>query len=105
MKSICKVARVISFCIFSNISFHSQTIIPSIFLVEDSLRQYETFLDDGTLNQDWSYFSHIPKSRYYTFRLAFENFVRNKGKTVVELGTTRSFVHGGHPGCNSQIQS
>jgi len=37
--------------------------------------------------------------RYPTFRDAFDTFVANGGQTVVELGTTRSFVSGGYPGC------
>lgn len=100
MKSTSKIANALLLYIFSCLSFHSYTITPSIFLIDDVLNQYKAFLDNGTLNQDWSYFSSIPKSRFYTFRMAFEHFVTNKGKVVVELGTTRSFVHGGNPGCN-----
>lgn len=67
----------------------------------DYLAPYKQFLENGTYdNQDWSSFSVIPKSRYETFKKAFEHFVSNKGKIVVELGTSRSYVHGGLPGCN-----
>lgn len=38
-------------------------------------------------------------ARYVTFRWAFDEFVRIGGKTIVELGTTRSFVSGGVQGC------
>jgi hypothetical protein len=37
--------------------------------------------------------------RYETFLYAFEEFRAVGGKTVVELGTSRSFVRGGQPGC------
>src|SRR5262245_2332079 len=37
--------------------------------------------------------------RYATFADAFEAFMAVGGKTIVELGTTRSFVSGGRPGC------
>ena len=32
--------------------------------------------------------------------MAFDHFEKTGGKIVVELGTTHSFVHGGHPGCD-----
>ena len=65
------------------------------------LEKYKFFLENGTYEgQDWSSFSVKPKSRYYTFKKAFEIFEKNNGHVVVELGTSRSFVHGGHPGCN-----
>ena len=70
-----------------------------------TLKQYKQFLVDGTYGgQDWSCFDIIPKSRYDTFKVAFEHFENNNGKVVVELGTTRSFVHGGLKGCNSDDQ-
>ena len=37
--------------------------------------------------------------RYPTFLYAFEEFRRIRGRTVVELGTSRSFVSGGRAGC------
>ncbi len=39
-------------------------------------------------------------SRFESFSVAFEHLREHGGRTVVELGTTRSFVHGGLPGCN-----
>lgn len=47
------------------------------------------------------YYGRVPLFRYHTFKKAFEVFLAIKGKTIVELGTIRSFVHGGLPGCNS----
>ncbi len=68
----------------------------------DHLAPYEQFLINGTYEgQDWSRFNPIPKSRYETFLRAFEHFEAHSGHIVVELGTTRSFVHGGLVGCNS----
>jgi hypothetical protein len=37
--------------------------------------------------------------RYATLLDALETFIAIGGKTIVELGTTRSFVSGGFPGC------
>lgn len=70
------------------------------------LDKYKKLLEGGTYeSQNWKSFKVLPKSRYYTFKKAFEHFERTGGKIVVELGTTRSFVHGGHPGCNSDNSS
>jgi hypothetical protein len=64
------------------------------------LKQYKNFLECGTyVGDDWV--NGKPKSRYETFKRAFELFEERGGKVIVELGTTRSFVHGGLPGCNS----
>jgi len=38
-------------------------------------------------------------ARYRTFLYVFEEFLRIGGRTVVELGTSRSFVSGGYAGC------
>lgn len=65
------------------------------------LYKYKKFLIEGTyVNDDWSSFKQKPKSRYHTFKKAFEHLEKTGGKVVVELGTTRSFTHGGLPGCN-----
>lgn len=70
-------------------------------IMYSTLNKYKYFLEQGTYEgQDWSSFSVKPKSRFDTFRLVFEHFVKNDGKTIVELGTTRSFTHGGLEGCN-----
>lgn len=63
------------------------------------LEKYKLFLDQGTYE---SFGANVirPKSRHYTFAVAFNHFEKNNGKIVVELGTTRSFTHGGLPGCN-----
>jgi len=48
-----------------------------------------------------SFFGRVPLFRYHTFKKAFELFKAINGSTIVELGTIRSFVHGGIEGCNS----
>lgn len=68
----------------------------------ENLEKFKQFLENGTYeNQDFSQLPKMPKSRYYTFKRAFEEFIANKGETIVEVGTSRSFVHGGLIGCNS----
>ena len=65
------------------------------------LEGYRHFLDEGTYDgQDWSAFPERPKSRYRTLRRALEIFFSIRGRTVVELGTTRSFCGGAYEGCN-----
>ncbi|MCF7852555.1 MAG: class I SAM-dependent methyltransferase [Simkaniaceae bacterium] len=68
---------------------------------EHPLDRYKAYLENGTYeNQDFSHLARKPLSRYDTFKAAFEGFKKNHGKIIVELGTSRSFTHGGHPGCN-----
>jgi len=65
------------------------------------LNKYQQFLERGTYaDQDWTSFSTLPKSRYNSFKTAFEHFEQHNGRIIVELGTTRSFVGGPFPGCN-----
>ncbi len=79
----------------SFLSVHADGVIDSV------LDKYKDYLEQGTyVGYDWSQFEFIPRSRYYTFKQVFEHFKAHNGHVVVELGTSRSFVHGGHPGCN-----
>lgn len=69
--------------------------------IENILDQYKNYLIEGTyVGFDWSHFKVKPLSRYETFKMAFNHFKNNNGHVVVELGTSRSFVHGGLVGCN-----
>ena len=80
---------------------HSFLSLQANDIVNNTLNKYKTYLNHGTyVGFDWSQLPRIPKSRYYTFKMAFNYFEQHNGKIVVELGTSRSFVHGGHPGCN-----
>jgi len=66
------------------------------------LNRYKTYLENGTYDhQDWSKLKRKPLSRYDTFKRAFEEFEKMNGHIIVELGTTRSFVHGALEGCNN----
>lgn len=68
---------------------------------ESCLMPYQDLLEMGTYQGgEVSYFSPLPQSRHATLLRAFEEFEQAGGKIVVELGTTRSFVHGGLLGCN-----
>ncbi len=85
-----KLLAYISFLLFSFLD------------ANELLDPYKDYLDAGTYDgQDWSSFIELPKSRYDTFKFSFEWFEAHKGKTIVELGTSRSFTHGGLIGCNS----
>lgn len=70
--------------------------------LDAALQPYADYLAAGTWEgQDWSVFGGVkPASRYKSFRRAFELFATIEGKTIVEIGTIRSYVHGGLPGCN-----
>lgn len=46
-------------------------------------------------------YKHFLDRRYQSFKLANEEFKKINGKTILELGTTRSFVDGSHVGCMS----
>jgi hypothetical protein len=64
--------------------------------VESILAPYKQFLEKGS----WEA-SPDSLSRYESFKCAFELMEQFDSPVVVELGTTRSFQHGGLPGCNS----
>lgn len=71
-----------------------------------ALDKYRPHLEAGTYDdQDWSSFEQRPLSRYHTLRRAFELFRSSGGRVVAELGTIRSFTHGGLPGCNTDDKS
>lgn len=90
--------KALSFFIFWLVIFSPYAESYSAFILEP----YKTFLDNGTYEgQDWSSFETLPKSRYDTLKACFEHFEECQGKVIVELGTSRSFTHGGHIGCNS----
>jgi hypothetical protein len=85
--------------LFERIDTHANTTS----IAAERLDEYKNYLEEGTYQgQDWSSFSVVPKSRYETFKYAFCWIEKRKKKSViVELGTSRSFVHGGLIGCNS----
>lgn len=80
-----------SFCFATDPTNHIETV----------LNRYKNFLEHGTYFLMNAYTSpRAIESRYYTFKKAFEYFKLCNGKVIVELGTCRSLVHGGLPGCN-----
>jgi len=95
-KNTLSITLLFLFTLVANISHCSQSSAVT------KLKKYKQFLEKGTYEgQDYSHFKVKPKSRYHTFKTAFKHFEENKGKILVELGTTRSFVTGGLPGCLS----
>lgn len=68
--------------------------------IETHLAPYKNFLERGTY-EGFNATQSKPKSRYETFKTAFELIEQIDHPTIVELGTTRSFNHGGLIGCNS----
>ena len=95
----CYSLSILALCASSAVLASQQ---PEFTQVAQVLDQYKEYLENGTYEcQDWSSFRQKPLSRYDTLKKAFELFEENDGEIVVELGTTRSFVHGGLPGCNT----
>lgn len=71
-------------------------------MIETSLAPYKDFLEEGTyVGFDSTQYATLPKSRYETFKAAFEGIEAIDHPLIVELGTSRSFNHGGLVGCNS----
>jgi hypothetical protein len=54
---------------------------------------------DRYCQYDYSHCARDHKSRAYTFEFLWHEMLKRKHPLIVELGTTRSFVHGGHEGC------
>jgi len=63
-------------------------------LMEESLFPYHS------KEEYEKYFGRVPKFRYHTLNYCLNYFFENDFKTIVELGTSRSFVDGKFPGCN-----
>ena len=64
------------------------------------LIKYKEYMDNAFSKKlDFSIYGKVPKFRYNTFKYCFEYFISNNLKTIVELGTSRSFVDGKYEGC------
>lgn len=64
--------------------------------------KYRDYLD-SIMSSAYDYnkfYGRVPLFRYHTFKKAFEIFSEDNSKVIIELGTIRSFVHGGLVGCN-----
>lgn len=71
----------------------------------DVLEKYKELMEPSlfafnTPQEFQKYFGKVPKFRYHTLKCCLEYAVERDFKTIVELGTTRSFVDGKFPGCN-----
>lgn len=70
------------------------------------IEKYKQYMDEGLLkyyseeefNENYG---RVPKFRYDTFKYCWDYFLEKNFKTIVEMGTSRSFVDGKFPGCNS----
>ena len=73
---------------------------------ENSIEKYKSYMDsafDKWVEPDeWhEHFGRKPLLRYETTRYCWDYVLKNELKQVVELGTSRSFVDGAYPGCNT----
>jgi Methyltransferase domain len=66
------------------------------------LDEYKIWMDAATpLKGDIYMFGRSLHSRYYTFERVLQYLMTIENPVIVELGTSRSFVTGGLPGCMS----
>jgi len=70
------------------------------------MKKYKKLMDGAFVpyykNEDFiKFYSRVPKFRYDTFKYCWDYFLEKNFKTIVEMGTSRSFVDGKFPGCNS----
>lgn len=63
------------------------------------LEKYKKYLDAGTVES--SGIDNEAISRYQSFKKCMEFLENKKNKSILELGTTRSFTDGKYEGCNS----
>ena len=73
--------------------------------MSNALETYKNYMDNAhwnytTKEQFEQYYNRVPKFRYDTMKYCWDQVVKYNFKTIVELGTTRSFVDGKFPGCN-----
>ena len=74
------------------------------------MKKYKKFMDgafapyssDEVFTENYG---RVPKFRYDTFKYCWDWVKKKKLKTIVELGTSRSFVDGQFPGCNDDDSS
>jgi hypothetical protein len=74
------------------------------------MKKYKKFMDgafapyytDEVFTENYG---RVPKFRYDTFKYCWDSVKKNDFRTIVELGTSRSFVDGQYPGCNEDNPS
>ena len=67
--------------------------------MENKLEKYKDLLDIGSF-EGLRYDDHT-KSRYESFKICLEFLEKRNNASILELGTSRSFVDGKYEGCNS----
>lgn len=67
--------------------------------MENKLETYKDLLDKGSF--EGLRYEDPSKSRYVSFNICLEFLEKRKDASVLELGTSRSFVDGKFEGCNS----
>lgn len=70
------------------------------FLLENAMKYYAS--DEETIK----YFNRIPLSRYHSFKYCIDHINSKTSlelSKIIELGTSRSYVDGRFPGCNSDV--
>lgn len=73
--------------------------------MKEILLKYKDYMDKAMIHYNSeeeykSYFNRVPKFRYDTFEYCLNHLMDNDLKSIVELGTTRSFVDGKFEGVN-----
>ena len=73
--------------------------------MSNALEKYKNYMDNAhwnytTKEQFEQYYNRVPKFRYDTMKYCWDQVEKYNFKTIVELGTTRSYVDGKFPGCN-----
>jgi hypothetical protein len=71
----------------------------------DILEKYKDLMEESLFpyhpkEEYEKYFKRVPKFRYHSLKYCLDYFFENNLKTIVELGTSRSFVDGKFSGCN-----
>ena len=67
-----------------------------------TLEDYKDYIDRCFRGMDFSSFDKKePLNRYHTFKYCFDFLNKLDSCSVLEMGTSRSFVDGRFPGCNS----
>jgi len=83
---------------YLDISISSAILEKKIDLYKEDLEiSFQRYYSDEKMIEA---FGRLPKSRYYTFNKCMDLIQENNYNTIVELGTSRSFVDGAFEGCN-----
>lgn len=75
-------------------------------MTDSILEKYKPYMQSAfspycSRDQFIEHFGRYPSMRYRTFKYCWDHVMKNNLKTIVEIGTSRSFVDGMFEGCNS----